>query len=95
MYPGLVPTLMEEMGNDIVIMAGGGIHGHPQGTIAGAKAFRQAIDAVMQGIPLSEAAKDKPELKTAIEVWGIFKRPVFPYDGLYPKYPPKLPESAE
>ena len=95
MYHGLVPTLLKELGTDIVIMAGGGIHGHPQGTIAGAKAFRQAIDAVMNGIPLSEAAKENPELKAAIDTWGIFKRPIFPYDGLYPKYPPKIPESIE
>jgi len=47
----------------------GGIHAHPQGPVAGGKAFRQAIDATMKGIPLKEAAKQHPELTTALEAW--------------------------
>jgi len=37
LHPRLVPALMETFGNDFVIQAGGGIHGHPDGTVAGAK----------------------------------------------------------
>jgi 2,3-diketo-5-methylthiopentyl-1-phosphate enolase len=46
--PSMVPQVMMALGNDIVIGSGGGIHAHPQGAIAGGKAFRQAIDATMQ-----------------------------------------------
>ena len=47
LHPRLVPALMETFGNDFVIQAGGGIHGHPDGTICGAKAMRQAVDATL------------------------------------------------
>ena len=68
--PSMVPQVMADLGNDIVIGSGGGIHAHPQGPVAGGKAFRQAIDAVIQGIPLSEYAKDNPELAIALKEWA-------------------------
>lgn len=67
--PSMVPEVMKDLSTDIVIGSGGAIHAHPQGPIAGAKAFRQAIDAKMRGIPLKEAAKEYPELKAALEKW--------------------------
>lgn len=69
LHPGLVPALIEFFGKDFVIQAGGGIHGHKEGTIAGAKAMRQAVDAAMKGIPLHEYAKTRRELKTALQTW--------------------------
>jgi ribulose 1,5-bisphosphate carboxylase large subunit-like protein len=65
----LVPALLETFGNDVVIQAGGGIHGHPNGTISGAKAMRQAVDAALEGISLEEYAKTHGELRVAIETW--------------------------
>lgn len=69
LYPGLVPALLETFGADVVLQAGGGIHGHPEGTAAGAKAMRQAVDATLQGKTLSEYAKSHRELALAIEQW--------------------------
>ena len=34
-HPGMVPHLLADYGNDVVINAGGGIHGHPDGAAAG------------------------------------------------------------
>lgn len=68
-YPGIVDKLINSMGNDIVIQAGGGVHGHPNGTTSGAKAMRQAIDASLKKIPIGEYAKTHPELKKALENW--------------------------
>ena len=67
--PSMVPKVMQALGNDIVIGSGGGIHAHPDGPVAGGKAFRQAIDATMQSIPLKEAAKEHPELDAALKTW--------------------------
>lgn len=75
MYPGLIPVLMEEFGIDQIIPAGGGMLGHPMGYKAGAMAWRQAIDATLAGQTLVEAAHTKPELKAAIEKWGVRIRP--------------------
>jgi len=70
LHPGHVPKLMEMLGRDIVIQMGGGIHGHPKGTKSGAAAARQAVDAVMNGIPLAGYAKMHKELADAIGKWG-------------------------
>lgn len=67
--PSMVPKVVQDLGNDIVIGSGGGIHAHPQGPVAGGKAFRQAIDATMKGVPLKEAAQEHPELAAALEAW--------------------------
>ncbi len=69
LYPRLIPKLIKLLGKDIIIQAGGGIHGHPKGTTAGAKAMRQAIDAAMEGISLKEYSKNHIELKEALEKW--------------------------
>jgi ribulose-bisphosphate carboxylase large chain len=68
-YPQIVPKIMEFMGNDVVIQAGGGIHGHPAGTRAGAKAMRQAVDATLAKKSLKEYSKYHLELKQSFEKW--------------------------
>ena len=65
-----VPELIELLGTDIVFQFGGGCHGHPNGTEAGAKAIRQAVDAVLSGQELKNYAKNHSELANAIEKWG-------------------------
>jgi ribulose-bisphosphate carboxylase large chain len=69
LHPGLVPDLMDIFGMDFVIQAGGGIHGHPDGTISGAVAMRQAVDSVLKGVPLKDYAENNKELKTALQIW--------------------------
>jgi ribulose-bisphosphate carboxylase large chain len=67
--PSKIPLLVRALGNDIVIQLGGGIHGHLSGTLAGAKAARQALEATMSGIPLRDYAKKHSELATALKTW--------------------------
>ncbi|KPL61335.1 2,3-diketo-5-methylthiopentyl-1-phosphate enolase [Rossellomorea vietnamensis] len=69
-HPALVPLLVKDFGTDCVINAGGGIHGHPDGAIGGGRAFVQAIDAVLNGTSLREAAKTHEELEKALSLWG-------------------------
>ncbi len=69
---GLVPKFMEDTGCDVLLGVGAGIHAHGMGPQAGAKAFRDAINACMNDVPLREAAKGSPELAWAIEKWGIY-----------------------
>ncbi len=71
LHPRLVPALLETFGKDVVLQAGGGIHGHPDGTVAGAKAMRQAVDATMKGQTLEDYAKAHKELKAALEQWKV------------------------
>jgi 2,3-diketo-5-methylthiopentyl-1-phosphate enolase len=70
-HPGLVPNILRDFGLEVVVNAGGGVHGHPMGTAAGGRAFRQAMEANAQGIALTQYAKDHPELQAAITAWGV------------------------
>ena len=90
-YPGLAEVIIGEYGPDIVIPAGGGMLGHPDGYTAGAQAWQQAIAAVMADVPLPVAAR-KPEnlaLRRALEKWGYMERPKTPWLRLAPEFQPK------
>jgi 2,3-diketo-5-methylthiopentyl-1-phosphate enolase len=69
--PSMVPRLVNTLGIDFVVAAGGGIHAHPDGPAAGAKAFRAAIDAAIQGYSdLRKYAEENniPELLKALQL---------------------------
>jgi ribulose-bisphosphate carboxylase large chain len=67
---GKVDALMEIYGPDVVIQAGGGVHGHPNGTSAGAKSLKCAVDGVIAGKSSKEMASDCEELAVALDKWG-------------------------
>jgi len=71
LYPGNVAKLLDIMGRNVIIQAGGGVHGHPGGSEAGARAMRQALEAYMKRIPLAEYAASHRELSEAIKKWGV------------------------
>jgi ribulose-bisphosphate carboxylase large chain len=73
LHPGLVPDVLDIYGTECVLLVSGGIHGHPQGTRAGAVATMQAIEAWKDGVSLQDKAEDSPELKSALEKWGFYK----------------------
>lgn len=58
-HPGLVEWITSIIGVDYMANVGGAIHGHPRGTLCGAKAMRQAIDGTY-----------KKEYDEAIQKWG-------------------------
>jgi ribulose-bisphosphate carboxylase large chain len=70
LHAGMIPSLIKIFGNDFVIQAGGGIHGHKKGTRAGAISMRQALNAFMNNIPLKQYAKKHKELSIALKQWG-------------------------
>ncbi|EJW18203.1 2,3-diketo-5-methylthiopentyl-1-phosphate enolase [Paenibacillus alvei DSM 29] len=72
-HPGLVPLIIQDFGTEVVVNAGGGIHGHPLGTASGGQAFVDAIDAVMKGDTLEQRAVVSEPLAAAIGLWGVKK----------------------
>lgn len=70
---GHIEEIVKMFGKDVMIAAGGAIHGHPMGPAAGARAFRQGIDAVCKGRTLEDAAQEYEELAQALALWGIYK----------------------
>jgi len=73
LHPGLVPDVLDIYGTELVLLVSGGIHGHPKGTRAGAKATMQAIEAWQEGVTLDEKAKKAKELAEALKKWGYYK----------------------
>lgn len=71
---GCVDALLEIYGNDVVIQCGGGIHGHPGGTRAGAKSVKDAVDGAMENKTSIETAKKSKELKVVLDNWGYIDR---------------------
>ena len=90
-YPGLAPVIIGEYGPDIVIPAGGGMLGHPDGYTAGAKSWQQAIACVMKGENIVKYARkpENHELRRALEKWGYIERPKTPWLRVAPKFQPK------
>lgn len=58
-HPGLTDMVRDKVGNDFMANVGGAIHGHPDGTLSGARAMRQAIDRT-----------HGDEYFKAVELWG-------------------------
>ena len=59
MHPGLIDAINERFGVDYMANVGGAIHGHPGGSLGGAKAMRQSIDK-----------EYGEEYNQAIDKWG-------------------------
>lgn len=68
-HPGQVGRMMDDLGTDFIIGAGGAIHGHPMGPRAGTRAFFQCIKAMQSEKSLDDAAQHNEELRVALEIW--------------------------
>ncbi|MBN2567266.1 type III ribulose-bisphosphate carboxylase [Candidatus Woesearchaeota archaeon] len=70
LHPGHVHKMLPILGTNIIAQFGGGCHGHPDGTRAGAKAIRQAVDAYLNRVRPETYAETHMELKKALMKWG-------------------------
>ena len=71
MHPGVIHMVWDAIGDsDFCSAAGGGVHGNPLGSEAGARAMRQAVEAYQKGIPPEEYSKKHEELGAAVKRWG-------------------------
>lgn len=70
LHPFLIPAIVENFGHQVAIMQGGGIHGHPSGTRAGARTARKVVDAVLKGESMESLAERDPDVGAAYEIWG-------------------------
>ena len=72
LHPGDFETVLNELGEDIVIQCGGGLLGHPDGVKSGVRAIEQARELWENGKSLREFVNRNPdsELASAIKLWG-------------------------
>lgn len=71
-WGGQLPDTYARTGqsSDLMYLAGGGIHGHPDGPAAGVAAIHQAWQATIAGTPLTEYAKTHSELAASLCKFG-------------------------
>jgi ribulose-bisphosphate carboxylase large chain len=55
---------------DLLVLAGGGIHGHPDGSAAGVAAMREAWASAERGESVEDALASSPAFRRATEVFG-------------------------
>jgi ribulose-bisphosphate carboxylase large chain len=71
MHPGVLSIVWDAIGDaGFAATAGGGVHGNPLGSEAGARGFRQAVEAYQKGLSVEEYAKTHEELAAALKRWG-------------------------
>jgi ribulose 1,5-bisphosphate carboxylase large subunit-like protein len=63
MHPGIVNAVRKRYGINFLANTGGAIHGHPNGSFAGATAMRSAIDG----------NTDNEQYQVAIKKWGLIE----------------------
>ncbi|MGQ7888753.1 ribulose-bisphosphate carboxylase large subunit family protein [Paenibacillus anseongense] len=70
-WAGAAPETYRTLGTvDLMNIAGGGIHGHPDGPGAGFRSLVQGWEAALEGIPLHLHADKHPELKQALAAFS-------------------------
>jgi 3-oxoisoapionate-4-phosphate transcarboxylase/hydrolase len=70
-WAGTAPQTYRETGTtDLLVLAGGGIHGHPDGAAAGVASMREAWACATSGTGLRERALTHAPLRHAIETFG-------------------------
>jgi ribulose-bisphosphate carboxylase large chain len=52
---------------DLIHAAGGGIMGHPNGVAAGVRSLREAWEAAVAGVSLTDYARSHPDLQASLE----------------------------
>lgn len=70
-WAGQAPELYSALrSTDLMHLAGGGIIGHPDGIKAGVQSMRDAWEAAVAGVDLSEYARTRPALQRALVHFG-------------------------
>lgn len=54
-HPGIIPNIIADYGNDVILNSGTGIMDHPDGPAAGVKAFFDALDLLKKGENFNKA----------------------------------------
>ena len=73
LHPILIPEVCRRMGTNLFLQIGGGIHGHPKGSHAGAIAMRAAVEAYMKGMSIERASRTCKPLQQSLDFFGYMR----------------------
>jgi len=79
LHPGDFESILDKLGEDIIIQCGGGVLGHPKGVKPGVIAAQQAREIYEKGIPVRKFVKEEEcsELAAAVDIWGYGPKIVY------------------
>lgn len=70
-WGGLAHATYSAVGtSDVLVLAGGGIHGHPDGAAAGVQSMRDAWASAERGESVADALSESAALRRAVELFG-------------------------
>lgn len=69
-HPGNVEWNIRNVGKKVILQAGSGVLGHPDGARAGAKAMSDLLDGLQKGRTTVEISNSNDGLKKALQKWG-------------------------
>ncbi len=72
LHIGHLEKLLSLDGNDQIINMGTAVFGHPDGAESGARAFRQALEGVLEGKTVRNLGRNSIEVKRALDKWGVY-----------------------
>ncbi|MCT7948720.1 RuBisCO large subunit C-terminal-like domain-containing protein [Ancylothrix sp. C2] len=69
-HPGIVPKVLADYGNDVILNAGTGIMDHPDNPASGVQAFFEALEKTTPNQPFDLETLPAGPLRRAVEKWG-------------------------
>jgi 2,3-diketo-5-methylthiopentyl-1-phosphate enolase len=69
-HPGIVPQVISDYGQDVILNSGTAIMDHPDGPAAGVKAFFAALERLKQGESFQLETLPDGALRRAVAKWG-------------------------
>jgi ribulose-bisphosphate carboxylase large chain len=74
LHPGNVEWNVRNIGHKVILQAGSGVLGHPDGARAGGQAMRAIVDGLMKGQHTHEISREHEVVLAALKKWGYVER---------------------
>ena len=74
LHPGNVEWNIRNIGHKVILQAGSGVLGHPDGARAGGQAMRAIVDGLMKGQHTHEISREHGVVLAALKKWGYVER---------------------
>jgi len=69
-HPASIHPFIDALGANVVMQFSEGCYNHPSGTLSGARAIKQSLDAYQKKIPLEQYSLQHADLQKALIKWG-------------------------